>query len=113
MVRLFRSFTRKEVDVNTPADVTQFKAGDVFQIAEAHGRAGWVGALLMAEDIFPWGVMGFIINVKTHEVQTRTYIRLRWEELYFVGRAALVPGDVLNKGHDDETKEENSGEHSP
>jgi hypothetical protein len=99
-------FGKKGSQVITPSDIQTFKPGDVFQVSEAHGRAGWVGALLIAEDIHPWGVLGFVAHIKTHEEQARVYIRLKWEELYFIGRAALVPSDLAG-GHDDETKEEN------
>jgi len=70
------------------------KPGDVFQINEKHGRAGWVGTFVMAEKIRPWGIQGFVAVLKTHEEQQRAYIRLEWEHIDYVGHAQLVPEDV-------------------
>jgi len=74
--------------------------GDVFQINEKHGRDGWTGAFVMAEEIKSWGIQGYVHVVKTHQEYGRAYIRLKWEEIDFVGRAPLVPEDVLKEaGH--------------
>lgn len=67
--------------------------GDVFQINERHGRQGWVGAFLMATEIKPWGVQGFVSHVVSHDEQARAYIRLKYEELDFIGHAPLIPAD--------------------
>jgi hypothetical protein len=71
--------------------------GDVFQINEKHGRDGWVGALVMAEEIKSFGIQGFVHVVKNHNEYGRAYIRLNWEEIDFVGHAPLVPQDVLKE----------------
>lgn len=71
----------------------QYQIGDVFQINERHGRAGWVGAFLMATEIKSWGVMGYVHMIETHEEFGRAYIRLKFEELDHIGRAALIPAD--------------------
>ena len=65
--------------------------GDVFQIIEAHGRKGWIGAFVLATEIKPWGIQGFVACIKDHHEQTSAYIRLKWEELHFVGHALLIP----------------------
>lgn len=71
----------------------QAKVGDIFQIIEAHGRNGWIGAFVMATEIKSWGIQGFVPHVQTHDEQTRAYIRLKWEEIEFIGHAPLIPAD--------------------
>ena len=75
------------------SDAMQHKPGDVFQINERHGRNGWIGALLLAEYIKNWGVVGFLQVVKTHDENARMYIRLPWHEIDYIGHAALLPSD--------------------
>lgn len=66
--------------------------GDVFQINETHGRLGWIGAFVMATEVKHWGIQGFVSHVATHDRQDRAYIRLKWEEIDFVGHAPLMLG---------------------
>ena len=70
-----------------------YVTGDVFQINENHGRNGWIGAFIMATEIKPWGIQGFVSHIEMHDRQSRAYIRLKWDELDYVGHAPLVPGD--------------------
>lgn len=79
--------------MNTLEQVSKAQIGDVFQITEKHGRAGWIGAFVMATEIKHWGIQGFVSHVVEHEKQNRAYIRLKWEEIDYIGHAALVPGD--------------------
>lgn len=72
--------------------------GDVFQINETHGRAGWVGALVVATEIKSWGIQGFVVHVETHEKQGWAFIRLKWDELDYVGTAPLIPADAFAEG---------------
>jgi hypothetical protein len=76
------------------APQNQFAPGDVFQINEHHGRAGWIGAFVMVTEVKGFGIQGFVSHVKAHEEQERAYIRLKWEEIDYVGRAPLIPEDV-------------------
>ena len=71
--------------------MAEHRPGDVFQITEAHGRNGWIGSFVLAEEIRPWGIQGFVVALKTHDTQERAYIRLKWSEIEYIGRAALVP----------------------
>jgi hypothetical protein len=75
-------------------DHTAYEIGDVFQINEKHGettnRIGWVGALVTVREVKQWGIVGFVTFPHTHEEQTRAYIRLKWEEIDFVGHAPLT-----------------------
>lgn len=52
-----------------------YSVGDVFQINEAHGRNGWIGAFVMATEIKTWGIQGFVSHVKTHDEQSQAFIR--------------------------------------
>lgn len=65
--------------------------GDVFQITERHGRKGWIGAFVLATEIKSWGIQGFVAHIETHDKQTQAYIRLKWEEIHFIGHAELIP----------------------
>jgi hypothetical protein len=71
-----------------------YKEGDVFQITEQHGRGGWIGAFVLATEIKSWGIQGFVACIKNHEEQTSAYIRLRWDEIAYVGHAPLVPASA-------------------
>jgi hypothetical protein len=71
-----------------------YAVGDVFQITEAHGRKGWIGAFVLATEIKSFGIQGFVAHIKTHDEQTQAYIRLKWEEIEFIGHAVLMPADV-------------------
>jgi hypothetical protein len=71
------------------------RVGDVFQINERHGRAGWIGAFLLATEIKSWGVMGFVSTIETHDQQRRAYIRLKWDELDYIGHTNLRPADEV------------------
>lgn len=79
----------------TPEQIAELQRGDVFQINEAHGRNGWIGALVLASEIKPWGVIGFVAHIETHESQSRAFIRLNWNEVDYVGLAPLVPDDAI------------------
>ena len=68
--------------------------GDVFQITEKHGRAGWIGAFVLATEIKSWGIQGFCAQIETHEEQRRAYIRLPWSDIAYIGPADLVPSDI-------------------
>ncbi len=77
------------------AEQQEYERGDVFQVTQSHGRGGWVGALVLATEIKPWGIQGFVHQIATHEEHTRAFIRLRWDEIEYVGKAALVPADAI------------------
>lgn len=73
----------------------KYNRGDVFQINEAHGREGWIGAFVLATEIKPWGIVGFVSHIQTHVEQTRAYIRLNWNEIDYIGHAMLIPKDAI------------------
>lgn len=71
----------------------KYSRGDVFQINEKHGRAGWIGAFVLATEIKSFGIQGFVAHIESHEQQNQAYIRLNWDEIDFIGKAPLVPED--------------------
>ncbi len=79
---------RDEIE-STP--VNRYEVGAVFQINEKHARNGWVGAFVLATEIKSWGIQGFVSQIETHDQQNHAYIRLKWEELDYIGNAPLVP----------------------
>lgn len=64
---------------------------DVYQINEKHGRAGWIGCFVVAEEVKSWGIQGFVSILKDHHTQERAYIRLKFDEIDYIGKAALEP----------------------
>lgn len=74
--------------------LAEYRPGDVFQINEQHGRLGWIGSFVLAEEIRTWGIQGFVVAIQTHDKQERAYIRLKWEEIDYIGHAKLVPQDL-------------------
>ena len=79
---------------------TKYKPGDVFQINEKHGRAGWIGAFVMATKVKGWGLQGFVSHVESHDKQARAYIRLKWDEVDYIGHAPLIPEDEAGGAED-------------
>ena len=71
--------------------------GDVFQINENHGRKGWIGAFVMATEIKLWGIQGFVPHIETHDEQRQAFIRLKWEEIDYIGHAKLVPENIADE----------------
>lgn len=74
-----------------------YQVGDVFQINEKHKREGWLGAFVLATEIKSWGIQGFVAHVVAHDKQERAYIRLKWEEIDYIGKARLVPADCVEE----------------
>ncbi len=73
---------------------THAEPGWVFQINEVHGRNGWIGAFVLATEIKPWGIQGFVHHITDHDTNAQVFIRLKWEELDYIGKAALIPQDL-------------------
>lgn len=71
----------------------QPRIGDVFQINENHGRAGWIGAFVLATEIKSWGIQGFVSHIVSHNEQGHAYIRLKWEEIDRIGHSDFMPAD--------------------
>jgi hypothetical protein len=76
------------------------RPGWVFQINHTHGRNGWIGAFVLATEIKPWGIQGFVHHITNHDTSAQVFIRLKWEELDYIGKAALIPQD-REKGEPD------------
>lgn len=72
----------------------KYTRGDVFQINDKHGRNGWIGAFVLATEVRSWGIQGFVAHVETHEQQVHAFIRLKWEEVDYIGHAILIPEGI-------------------
>jgi hypothetical protein len=66
-------------------------AGDVFQISEEHGRAGWIGAFVLSTEVKKWGIKGFVHIIKGDAEMASAHIRLEWKDVEYIGHANLVP----------------------
>ena len=80
--------------MQTGIDTSRIVVGDVVQIVETHGRAGWVGAFVLVTELKGWGIMGYVHVVETHDKCGFAYIRLKWDDIEYVGKATLTPGDL-------------------
>lgn len=74
----------------------RIKVKSVVQINERHdpgdgSRLGWVGCFVLVTEIKTWGIQGFVSIPKTHDQHGDAYIRLKWDEIDYIGEAALVP----------------------
>lgn len=90
---------RKVMIANISRD--DVKPGDVFQVNEQHnrngGRSGWVGAFILCTEVRSWGIVGFLHCCKEHDIAAKAYIRLPFEEVEYVGHAALVPETITEE----------------
>lgn len=68
-----------------PADVQIIK-NDVVQINE-NGLEGWIGCLVQVQLVKAWGVQGWV----KIPMQGDAYIRVRWDQLDFIGHALMAP----------------------
>lgn len=73
---------------------SRYQRGDVFQIRESYGHKGWIGSFIMATEIKSFGIMGFVHCLVTHDESAQAYLRPKWEDLDYIGRALLVPEDI-------------------
>lgn len=61
------------------------KENSVVQINEK-GQEGWVGCLVQVSEVKAWGILGFV-NLP---MQGDAYIRLKWEQIEFIGNAIMT-----------------------
>lgn len=74
-----------------PKPEFEVKPGDVFQSVES--REGWRGAFVMVSEVKTWGIVGYVHVIKTHDESAKAYIRYKWDDIEYVGKAVLVPQD--------------------
>ncbi len=72
------------------------KTGDLYQIVKSQ-KPGWIGAIVMATEIKPWGIQGFVHVIETNDSSGRAYTRLKWEDIEHVGTAHLIPSDEVSQ----------------
>ena len=62
------------------------KKNDVIQINEKFKGTGWIGCLMIVDEVKSWGVQAYL-HVP---MQGDAYLRLKHEEYDVIGKAALV-----------------------
>lgn len=72
---------------------TRLSPGDLVQITQE--RKGLLGAILLVTEVKTWGVQGFIHHVNSFQESSEIYLRLTHGQFERVGRAVLVPADML------------------
>ena len=72
--------------------------GDVFQINENRkSQNGLIGAFILATEIKTWGIQGFVHSVDSWDESSRIYLRLKWEDIDYIGNTNLIPSDEVNR----------------
>ena len=71
----------------------EIQKGSVVQVNERCPQPGWIGALLMVDEVKSFGVLAFAHIPKTSESAAKAFIRLNWEQIELIGRAALLPAE--------------------
>ncbi len=72
------------------------EVGDLYQITSADpDRQGLIGAIVLATEIKPWGIQGFVHHLGEFRKSSRIYLRLKWEDIEHVGHAHLIPADEV------------------
>jgi hypothetical protein len=73
------------------------KVGQVVQInPECKVNPMFGGCMMIVTELKGWGVMGFVQALgEDMKVGGRAYIRLKWEEIEWVGTAPWVPADEI------------------
>lgn len=62
------------------------KKNDVIQINEKCANTGWIGCLMIVDEVKSWGVQAY-----THiPMQGDAYLRIKHEEYDVIGMAAMV-----------------------
>lgn len=72
-----------------------YSAGDVFQINETYGRNGWIGAFVLADEIKDFGIQGYVHVIDSHDSYSQAFIRLNWDHIDYIGKAAIVPAGTV------------------
>jgi len=65
---------------------SRIKVNTVVQINE-NGQEGWVGCLVQVDEIKSWGIVGYV----KIPAQGNAYIRLKENEIDFIGLAIMIP----------------------
>ncbi|MBC8147426.1 MAG: hypothetical protein H8E98_05520 [Bacteroidetes bacterium] len=65
------------------------KINSVVQINET-SREGWIGCLVQVSELKDWGIQGWV----QIPMQGSAYIRLKWDEIDYIGEAVLYPQET-------------------
>lgn len=64
----------------------QIQENSVVQVNE-NGGEGWIGCLVQVSEVKAWGIQGWV----KIPMQGEAYIRLKWNQVEFIGNAVLMP----------------------
>ena len=51
-----------------------------------NGKEGWVGCIVQVDEVKPWGIQGWV----EIPMQDQAFIRLKFEEIDYIGEAKMV-----------------------
>jgi len=66
--------------------MAKVKKNDVIQINEKCANTGWIGCLMIVDEVKSWGVQAYL----RIPMQGDAYLRLKHDEYDVIGKAALV-----------------------
>jgi hypothetical protein len=66
--------------------IGQVTVDSVVQINE-NGQDGWIGCLVQVSETKAWGIQGYV----QLPMQGAAYIRLKWNQIEYVGQATMTP----------------------
>lgn len=67
---------------------TNIIKNSVVQINE-NGQTDWIGCLVQVSEVKGWGIQGWVQIPKSGQA----YIRLKWEEIDYIGQAVMLSSD--------------------
>jgi len=65
--------------------MSQIQKNSIVQVNE-HGQEDWIGCLVQVDEVNPWGIQGWVQIPK----QGQAYIRLKNEEIEYIGEAVML-----------------------
>jgi hypothetical protein len=75
---------------------TQLQPGDVVQIRGDHET--FAGCFMLVTEPKAFGAQGFVsMPAARGELPGRAYLRPKWEDMEYVGRAVWVPADEIDE----------------
>jgi hypothetical protein len=76
------------------SDRIQVQPGDVIQVNEHYVDKGFVGSLMMVEEVKAFGVLASLRIPESREKHGTIYLRLVHEDYEIIGKSKLVPADL-------------------
>jgi len=84
------------------------KPGDVVQLSPTYPSQIFASCMMTVTEIKPWGAQGYVQGLgKDGKPVGQAYIRPKWEDMEYVGKAVWVAGGLEEEG--EEKKKEAQG----